>query len=182
LLSNLFNLVLDIVAGLFAGVLLLRFWMQVVRVRPPQHIAQFVYQLTDWLVKPLRRVISGVGGIDWATVLSAYATALICTGLKISLALHHISGAVFLLALFVVMQWAIYGLTALLILEVVFSWINPHAPLAPFVQALNAPLLRPIRRIMPHLGGIDLSPMVLFIALQLASGALAYGTLRVGIG
>ena len=80
----------------------------------------------------------------------------------------------FLLALISVVQWAIYGWTALLILEVIFSWINPQAPLAPFVQALNAPLLRPIRQMIPLLGGLDISPMVLFLLLQVASRMLAY--------
>lgn len=177
MLYNLFSLIVDLVAGLFAGVLLLRCWMQLVRVRPPQQIAQFTFQLTDWLVKPLRRVIPGVGGIDWASLLSAYAIAVISTSLKVWLKLHLFSGLIFLLAFFSLLQWIIYGFTALLILEVIFSWINPHAPLAPFVQALNAPLLRPIRRIIPLIGGLDLSPMVLFLLLQVASGMLAYASL-----
>jgi YggT family protein len=180
LLYNLFSLVIDLVGGLFAGVLLLRFWMQLVRVRPPPQIAQFTFQLTDWLVKPLRRVIPGLGGIDWASVLSAYAVALICTLLKLWMLLHLFLGLIFLLALISLLQWIIYGLTALLILEVIFSWVNPHAPLAPFVQALNAPLLRPIRRVIPLLGGLDLSPMVLFLLLQVASRALSYAAVMLG--
>lgn len=172
MLYNLFSLVVDLVGGLFAGVLLLRFWMQLVRVRPPPQIAQFTFQLTDWLVKPLRRGIPGVGGIDWATILSAYFIALICTLLKLWM-LHMFSGLIFLLALFSLAQWMIYLWTAFLILEVVFSWVNPHAPLAPFAQAINAPLLKPIRRVIPLLGGIDLSPMVLFFVLQIASRVLA---------
>jgi YggT family protein len=67
---------------------------------------------------------------------------------------------------------------ATLILEAVFSWVNPHAPLAPFVRALNDPLLRPLRRIIPPLGGVDLSPLVLLILLQIAVrvvGALLFG-------
>lgn len=174
MLYNLFSLVLDLVAGLVAGILLLRCWMQVVRVRPPQQIAQFTFQLTDWLVKPLRRVIPGVGGIDWASLLSAYGIALMLSLLKVSMTLHSFSGLIFLLAFLTLLQWIIYGWTGLLILEVVFSWVNPYAPLAPFVQALNAPLLRPIRRIMPLIGGLDLSPMALFILLQVASRMLAY--------
>lgn len=174
LLYNIFSLVIDLVAGLFAGVLLFRFWMQIVRVRPPHQIAQFTFQLTDWLVKPLRRVIPGIRGIDWATLLSAYAIALISTTLKVLILLHSFSGSIFLLAFFSVLQWIIYGWTALIILEVVFSWVNPHAPLAPFVRTLNAPLLKPIRQVIPLLGGLDLSPMVLFILLQIASRMLAY--------
>ncbi|PRC91374.1 YggT family protein [Solimicrobium silvestre] len=174
MLYNLFSLVLDTVAGLFAGVLLLRFWMQIVRVRPPQQIAQFTFQLTDWLVKPLRRVIPGVGGFDWASVLGAYAIALLATAIKVWMVMGYLPASLFLLALFSVLQWIIYGWTALLVFEVIFSWINPHAPLAPFVQALNAPLLRPIRQVLPLLGGLDISPMVLFLLLQFAGKMLAY--------
>lgn len=181
LLYNLFSLVLDTVAGLFAGVLLLRFWIQIVRVRPPQQIAQFIFQLTDWLVKPLRKVIPGVGGFDWASLLSAYAMALICTALKVWIVLNTVSSLILLLALFSLLQWIIYGWTALLILEVIFSWVNPNAPLAPFVQALNAPLLRPIRRMIPLLGGLDLSPMVLFLLLQVAGRVLSYFSATLGM-
>lgn len=177
MLYSIFSLVINVVAGLFAGILLLRCWMQLVRVRPPPQIAQFTFQLTDWLVKPLRRVIPGVGGIDWASILSAYVIALIATLLKVWIALHVFSGLVFLLAFFTLLQWIIYGWTALLILEVIFSWVNPHAPLAPFIQALNAPLLRPIRRVIPLLGGLDLSPLVLFLLLQVLSTLLAYASI-----
>jgi YggT family protein len=168
------------VAGLFASVLLLRLWMQVARVRPPSQVAQFTFQLTDWLVKPLRRVIPGIGGVDWASVLSVYTIALVCTLLRVWIMVHAIPSSVFLLAFLSVLQWIIYGWIALLVLEVIFSWVNPRAPLAPFVQALNAPLLSPIRRIIPLLGGIDLSPMVLFIVLQVASKMLAYAMAMTG--
>ena len=174
MLYNLFSLVLDTVTGLFAGVLLLRFWMQIVRVRPPQPVAQFTFQLTDWLVKPMRRVIPGVGGFDWASFVGAYLIALLCTAIKVWILLTTLPSAVFLLALISVAQWIIYGWTALLILEVIFSWVNPHAPLAPFVRALNDPLLKPIRQIVPLLGGLDISPMILFLLLQVASKAVMY--------
>ena len=181
MLYNLFSLVLDTITGLFAGVLLLRFWMQIVRVRPPQPIAQFTFQLTDWLVKPMRRVIPGVGGFDWASFLGAYLIALLCTALKVWMLLDALPATFFLLALISVVQWIIYGWTALLILEVIFSWVNPHAPLAPFVRALNDPLLKPIRRIVPLLGGLDISPMVLFLLLQVASKMLAYFSGALGL-
>ena len=181
MLYSLLNFVLDTVAGLFAGVMLLRFWIQVVRVRPPQQVAQFTFQLSDWLIKPLRRVIPGVGGIDWASILGAYLIALVCNAIKIGLIADSFPLSIFLSTVISVLQWIIYGWTALLILEVIFSWVNPHAPLAPFVQALNAPLLGPIRRVIPLLGGLDISPMVLFFLLQLAGKMLIYLSVMAGI-
>ena len=175
------NLVLDTVAGVLAGVLLLRFWIQIVRVRPPQQVAQFTFQLSDWIVKPMRRIVPGVGGFDWASLIAAYLIALLCTAIKVWLVLDALPPILFIVAVFSLVQWIIYGLIGLLILEVIFSWVNPQAPLAPFVQALNAPLLRPIRKIVPLLGGLDISPMVLFILLQVASKALTYLSFMVGI-
>ena len=181
MLYNLFSLVLDAVAGVLAGVLLLRFWIQIVRVRPPPQIAQFTFQLSDWIVKPLRRIIPGVGGFDWASLIAAYLIVLICTAIKVWLIMDAFPAAIFVVALFSILQWIIYGWTALLILEVIFSWVNPHAPLAPFVQALNAPLLRPIRQVIPLLGGLDISPMVLFLLLQVASKMLTYLSVMAGM-
>ena len=64
-------LIVDTVASVLGGVLLLRFWMQAIRVRPPSTIAQFTFQLSDWLVRPLRRVVPGIGGYDWASLIGA---------------------------------------------------------------------------------------------------------------
>ena len=181
MLYNLLSLVVDTVAGLLAGVQLLRFWIQIVRVRPPAQVAQFTFQLSDWIVKPLRRIVPGVGGFDWASLIGAYLIALVCSVFKVWLITDSFPPTLFLLALFNILQWVIYGWTALLILEVIFSWVNPHAPLAPFVQALNAPLLRPIRQLIPLLGGLDISPMVLFLLLQVASRVVTYLTIMAGL-
>ena len=65
-------------------------------------------------------------------------------------------------------HWIGYGLIGLLFIEMIFSWVNPHAPLAPMVRALNEPIMRPIRRFVPPIGGIDLSPLVAFLLLRIA--------------
>ena len=159
------QLIVDTVAGVVGGVLLLRFWMQVTRVRPPASIAQFTFTLTDWLVRPLRRVLPGVGGYDWASLIGAFLVVLVASCV---LLLAGWSGqGVLLYAVFRFLNWIIYGFMGLLIIEVIFSWINPHAPLAPFVHALNDPLLRPLRRVIPPVGGLDLSVLVALILLQI---------------
>jgi len=159
------QLIVDTVAGVVGGVLLLRFWMQVIRVRPPASIGQFTFTLTDWLVRPLRRILPGVGGYDWASLIGAFLIVLLASAV---LLLAGWSGQVVVLyALFRFLNWIIYGFMGLLIIEVIFSWINPHAPLAPFVHALNDPLLRPLRRMIPPVGGLDLSVLVALILLQI---------------
>jgi YggT family protein len=165
------QLIVDTAASVVGGVLLLRFWMQVIRVRPPASVAQFTFTLTDWLVRPLRRVLPGVGGFDWASLIGAFLIVLVASSVMF---LAGWSGqAVVLYALFRFLNWIIYGFMGLLIIEVVFSWINPHAPLAPFVHALNDPLLRPIRRVMPPVGGIDFSVLVALILLQIVKYLLS---------
>ncbi|MGV8865319.1 MULTISPECIES: YggT family protein [Janthinobacterium] len=160
------TLIVDTIATLLGGVLLLRFWMQAVRVRPPSSVAQFTFQLSDWLVRPLRRVVPGVGGYDWASLIGAFLIVLLASSVL------FISGqpveVVLLKSLQRFLQWILYGFMALLIIEAIFSWVNPHAPLAPFVRALNEPLLRPIRKVVPLVGSLDLSLLVALILLQIA--------------
>ena len=168
MLQNIFSLIVNAVASVLGGVLLLRFWMQMIRVRPPLSIGQFLFQVSDWLVRPLRRLLPGIGGIDWATLIGAFLMALAAIAVDIWALSAFSFSAVFLLALLRLFQWIFYGFMAALIIDAVFSWVNPQAPLAPFVRALNDPLLRPLRRIIPLIGNIDLSPLAALLLLQIA--------------
>ncbi len=180
MLYSIFMLIVDAVASILVGVLLLRFWMQVVRVRPPASVGQFVFQLSDWLVKPLRRVLPGAGGYDWASLLGAFLIVL----LSIIAAVGFMSGfdfkPIILLSLVRFFQWICYGFMATLIIQAIFSWVNPQAPLAPFVGALNEPLLRPLRRVIPLIGNIDLSSLAALILLQIAVRLVSTLILSIG--
>ncbi len=160
------KLIVDTIASLLGGVLLLRFWMQAIRVRPPSTVAQFTFQLSDWLVRPLRRLVPGVGGYDWASLIGAFVVVVLAS------AIMFIAGysweGVLLLSLHRFLTWITYLFMALLVVEAVFSWVNPHAPLAPFVHALNDPLLRPLRKVVPLVGGLDLSLLVALVLLQIS--------------
>lgn len=173
MLYGIFTFVVDTIAGLFAGFLLLRFWMQVQRVRPPMGLAQSIYQLTDWLVHPIRRLIPGFAGYDWASLIAAFLAALLSTLIDIGMTPQFSLYNLALLAIFRLVQWVLYGLMALLVIEAVFSWVNPHAPFAPFVRALNEPVLSPLRRLLPPLGGLDFSPLVALILLQVVNRVLS---------
>lgn len=168
MLNSILTLVVDTVAAILGGVLLLRFWMQVVRVRPPSALGQFIFQLTDWLVRPLRRLLPGVGGYDWASLIAAFLVILLAVGIQLALFTGFSVELLVLMSLIRFFEWVFYGFMGLLIIEAIFSWVNPHAPLAPFIRALNDPLLRPLRRVVPLIGGIDLSPLVALILLRIA--------------
>jgi YggT family protein len=159
------QMIVDAVAGVLGGVLLLRFWMQVIRVRPPASVGQFTFTLSDWLVRPLRRLVPGMGGYDWASLIGAFLAVLAASSLMLLFGASGQQVVVYALLRFV--NWIIYGFMGLLIIEVIFSWVNPYAPLAPFVRALNDPLLRPIRRVVPAIGGIDFSVLIALILLQI---------------
>lgn len=168
MLSNIFLLIIDTVATILAALLLLRFWMQAVRVRPPSSIGQFMFQLTDWMVKPLRRVVPGAGGYDWASLLGAFLIAMLMVVIHLWMMSALSVQTVLVISLLRLLQWMLYGFMGLIIIEVIFSWVNPHAPLAPLVRALTDPLMRPLRKVIPLIGGIDLSPLVAFILLRIA--------------
>lgn len=162
---SILQFIVDIVAGLLGGVLLLRFWTNAIRVRLPDQIRQFVHTITDWLVMPLRRMVPGTRGYDWASLIGAFLIVLLASLL---LLVSGASGEIVLLyALHRFLTWILYGFMALLIIEAIFSWVNPNAPLAPFVHALNQPLLRPIRRVVKPIGGIDLSVLVALVLIQI---------------
>lgn len=167
MLQSILTLIVDTIAGVLGGVLLLRFWMQVVRVRPPMSIGQFTFQLTDWLVRPLRRLLPGVGGYDWASLVGALIVILVAVAVDLAILSSFQPQYLILLALLRLAEWVFYGFMGLIIIEAIFSWVNPHAPLAPFVRALNDPLLRPLRRVIPLVGNIDLTPLVALIALRI---------------
>lgn len=162
---SILQFIVDIIAGLLGGVLLLRFWTNAIRVRLPDQIRQFVHTITDWLVMPLRRVVPGTRGYDWASLIGAFLVVLVASTV---LLLAGASGETMLLyALHRFLTWILYGFMALLIIEAIFSWVNPNAPLAPFVHALNQPLLRPIRRVVKPIGGMDLSVLVALVLIQI---------------
>ena len=172
MLHGIFTFVVDTVAGLFAGFLLLRFWMQALRVRPPMGLAQSVFQITDWVIHPIRRLIPGLGGYDWASLIATFLVALLALTLEYIFIPQMSFPIIVLLAIFRLLQWILYGFMALLVLEAVFSWVNPHAPFAPFIRALNEPVLTPLRRIIPVLGGIDFSTLIALICLQVLNRLL----------
>lgn len=167
MIISIFNLIIDTAATILAGLLLFRFWMQVVRVRPPFSLGQFIFKLTDWLVLPLRRALPGVGGYDWASLSGAVLVVLASMAIQLGVRSAFQPQDWLLLSLLTLVHLIAYGFIGLIILEVILSWVNPHAPIAPTVRALCDPILSPFRRLLPAIAGIDLSPIVAFLALRI---------------
>jgi len=164
---------LDAVVSFFCSLFVLRFMMQAMRVSFAGQIGNFVVALTNWAVKPLRRIIPGLGGMDWASLVAALGLQLLLTILVVGLAGPGVAidpGAIALMAVGhafrSLLRLAVYILIGALILQAVLSWVNPYSPLAAPANQLTRPLLDPIRRIIPTISGIDLSPLVVILLLQ----------------
>ncbi|MFO1283659.1 MAG: YggT family protein [Burkholderiales bacterium] len=167
--------VLEVFFGLFTYGFLLRFLMQALRAPFRNPAGQAVIALTDWAVKPLRRVIPGVGGYDWASLVAAWLAqvALIATLHLVfasGFAALSLNGALYVLASAAVqlVKTTITLAMVVVIVQAILSWVAPDGPLAGLLNALTFPFLRPLRRVIPPIGGtLDLTPLVLIVILQL---------------
>jgi YggT family protein len=160
---------LSTIFTLFGAALLLRAWLQFVRVPAYNPVSHAVQQVTNWLVLPLRRIIPGLRGIDWASIVAALIAAIVYVLLMVWLAGVDPFGAMptlIVVALLTVVKWALNLLIWLTILMALLSWLNPHSPAMPVLFQLTAPFLNPLRRVLPQLGGLDLSPILLFVIVQ----------------
>jgi YggT family protein len=165
--------VLDTAFGLLTYAFLLRFLMQALRAPFRNPAGQAITALTDWAVKPVRRVLPGFKGQDTSTLVLAWLTQFVWL-IATSLVVRRVAPdgqTVLVLALFAVVELfkaTVWVLIVTVIVQAVLSWVGPDGPLAGFLNAMTFRFLAPIRRIMPPLGGtLDLSPLVLIVLLQL---------------
>lgn len=160
---------LDTVVGLFSTALLLRFYVQLSRVPYYHPFSRFLVTVTDFVVRPARRVIPSWRGLDISTfVLAWLAQFIILAGINM-LGGFGAGGSILAFVLLALVKLAGTTLNILLItiiVQSVLSWINPHSPLAPVLESFSGPILRPLQRIIPPIANIDLSPLFAFILLQ----------------
>jgi len=171
---QIFTFLLQIASGLVVGLCLLRLYMQFHRValsaRSGNPIGPLIFALTDWLVLPLRRIVPPFGRWDSASLIAAYLVELLQFALLWMLAGSHGGlGLVPVMALFGLLRLTLSGLSVLVIVYAVLSWVQTHSPMMGLLARLVAPLLQPIRRIVPLVGGVDLSPLVLLVLLQVGA-------------
>jgi len=164
--------VLETIFGLFVLAALVRFWMQAFRAPARNPIAQFSMALTDFAVKPLRRVIPGFMRMDWASLAVALLLEFVLQVLEFCLLAGVIPNggvlsALLFLAFVRLVRLSIYIFIVVIIAQAVMSWVSPYHPAAPFFNALSDPLLKPVRRFIPPIGGVDISPVFVLIILQL---------------
>jgi YggT family protein len=156
----------DTVVAFFVFVLLARFHFQWLRVPFRNPVGEFVLATTSWLVVPARRVIPGLAGLDLPTLLLAWV--LQALGLWAQAAIVGAEPgalAVAAIALVDMLRYSLYILVFAVVVQALMSWINPYTPMAPVFDALTRPFLRPLRRVVPLAGNVDLTPLILLVIL-----------------
>jgi len=174
MLTQIAHLLIQTVFGFFVYALLLRFYMQWLRAPFRNPVGQFVSALTDWVVKPARRIVPGLLGLDLATILIAwFAEALMLVlvswlrGFSFAGAPGIAAGLLFTIAAMELVRASLYLLIGVIIVQVVISWVNPYAPLAPVFDALTRPFYAVFRRFVPTIGNVDLSPLFVLLVAQI---------------
>jgi YggT family protein len=162
---------LDVFVQGFAGALLFRFLMQWLRAPLHNPVGEFIMAITDFVVLPARRYIPSAWRLDTSTLLLAYLFELVYLGLMLKLQDYPYAH----FPLFGLLAWAavkllvisIYFLMSALVVQAVLSWVNPHTPIAPLLSAITQRFLYPLRRIVPLVGNVDLSPLLLLVICQI---------------
>lgn len=174
MLTNALIFLIETAAGLFTVALLLRFLLQWARAAQRSPITDFVNALTNFAVRPARRVIPSLRGIDLATLVLAWLTQFLQLVLVFQIAgsaMRTIAGPAIatlaLLAVVMLVRLLLYMIIAIVIVQAVLSWVNPYSPLSPILNALTRPLLRPFQRRIPPVANVDLSPLFVIIVCQL---------------
>ena len=172
MLTQIATLIVDFVGGFFVLMFLLRFYFQWLRVPFRNQVGDFVVATTNWMVKPARRVVPSLLGLDIASFLCAWilqaallAILLTIAGRDLSSSPGIAAGALFAIALVDLLATSVRILLFVVILQAVLSWVNPNNPLQYVLDAITRPLLRPLRRLLPPVANVDLSPLLLILVL-----------------
>jgi len=173
MVNNAVAFVLDAIFSIFILAALVRFWMQAFRAPARNPIAQFTMALTDWAVKPLRRVVPGVFNLDWASLIVAGAFEFVLQVLLLLIAGGSpienpgVLSVLLFISFVKLIRLSIYVFMGAIIIQAVLSWVNPYHPVAPFFNSLTNPFLQPVKRVIPPIGGVDISPVFVLIFFQL---------------
>jgi YggT family protein len=174
MLANALIFLVKTVFGLFTIALLLRFYIQWARAAYRNPLSEFLGALTDFIVRPARRVIPGLWGLDLATLVTAWlvqflelSLVLQISGAPVGAGAGGIIAGLALLSIVTIVKLGLYIIIAVVVCQVVVSWVNPYTPVAPLLNSMTRPLLRPFQRLIPAIANVDLSPLVLIIVCQL---------------
>jgi len=166
--------IVSAVGDFFAFALITRFLLQWVRAPARNQLSEFVAALTNFIVIPTRRFVPGLWGLDLATLLLALLTETLKLWLMLEIKGNQFGAAVstavvalFALAAIHMTQLVVYLVMGALILQAILSWVNPYSPIAPILNSVTRPFLRPFQRVIPLIANVDLSPLAALLVCQL---------------
>ena len=170
-LSNAGVFLIQTLFGIYEVIILLRFLLQLVRADFYNPISRFIVKATSLPLRPLRRIIPGVAGMDLASLvllLAVIVVELLLLSMVANLPMPALPGLL-ALALVELFKLLIYVFLFSVFVLAILSWVSPggYNPVANLLYQITAPLMRPARRLLPPMGGLDLSPMVIMIVLYL---------------
>lgn len=170
--GNAATFLIETIFGLYILLVMLRFLLQWARADFYNPVSQFIVKVTQPPLKPLRKIIPGIGGLDMAALLLMIVLKVVelwlVTGMMgMSL---QISGLA-ILSIADLLGLAINVFIFSILIQVIISWVSPgmYNPVMGLLHSLTEPLLGPARRVIPPISGLDLSPIIVLIVLQLAS-------------
>lgn len=171
--SDILIFLINTILGLFSLALLLRFYFQLLRVPYYNNISQFLIAVTDFLVRPARRVIPGWKGLDMSTLILAWLAE--CTILVVGFVVLGYDfganpgglGIIALLGIVQIIKTTLYIVLFMIIAQAIISWVNPYSPIAPLLNTFTQPFLAIFRRRIPPIANVDLSPLFALIIIQL---------------
>ena len=172
MLAQAIAFVVEAVFNIFILTALVRFWMQALRAPARNPLAQFTMALTDFAVKPMRRLLPGLFKLDIASLAVAWIGEVILLAiLSVLQGVEIVNGAalsvILFLALVKLVRLTVYIVMGAVLLQALLSWVNPYHPVAPFFDALARPFLKPFQKAIPPIGGVDITPVLVLIACQL---------------
>lgn len=170
--GNAATFLIQTVFGLYILIVMLRFLLQWARADFYNPISQFIVKATQPPLKPLRKIIPGIGGLDMAALIFMlvlkFVELWLVTGL---LGMSPQVGGLAMLSIAELLGLLINVFIFSILIQVIISWVNPgmHNPVMGLLHSLTEPLLGPARRMIPPISGLDLSPIIVIVCLQLAS-------------
>lgn len=174
MLNNALIFLLQALFSLLTLAFLLRFYFQLTKVSFQQPAAQVIVTLTNFAVKPLRRIVPSFKKLDLSTLLLAYLTQLslntsimLLKGFPLLIAGKTVWLTILVVALIGIVSLSITIFMYAVLIQAVLSWVNPYTPVAPLLNNLTHPILSFLRRFIPLAGNIDLSPLIFIITAQM---------------
>jgi len=170
--GNAATFLIQTVFGLYILIVMLRFLLQWARADFYNPVSQFIVKATQPPLKPLRKIIPGIGGLDMAALIFMlvlkFVELWLVTGL---LGMSPQIGGLAMLSIAELLGLLINVFIFSILIQVIISWVNPgmHNPVMGLLHSLTEPLLAPARRVIPPISGLDLSPIIVIVCLQLAS-------------